>query len=99
MVKRQHGLVRLTHWPNAVLLLGMIGSGLQIYGAYAHFGPRGRPYPLPNPWDGLGFPEWARLGGWLAGGLNWHPASSWADQQSGPRSRTQRLALAVSSLR
>ena len=79
MVKRHDGLVRLTHWPNAVLLLGMIGSGLQIYGAYAHFGPRGRPYPLPNPWDGLGFPEWARLGGWLAGGLNWHPASSWAD--------------------
>jgi thiosulfate reductase cytochrome b subunit len=65
--KRHHGLVRLTHWLNAALLLGMIGSGLQIYGAYSHFGPRGDPYPLANPWDGHGFPKWARLGGWLAG--------------------------------
>jgi thiosulfate reductase cytochrome b subunit len=77
MVKRHHGIVRITHWLNALLLLGMITSGLQIYGAYAHFGPRGAPYPLPNPWDGTGFPEWARLGGWLAGGLNWHFALAW----------------------
>src|SRR6185295_17407075 len=63
--KRHHGLVRLTHWLNAALLLGMIGSGLQIYGAYSHFGPRGDVYPLPNPWDGKNFPQWARLGGWL----------------------------------
>jgi thiosulfate reductase cytochrome b subunit len=55
----------------------MIGSGLQIYGAFTHFGPRGDPYPLPNPWDGHGFPKWARLGGWLAGGLNWHFALAW----------------------
>ena len=75
--KRHHGLVRLTHWLNAALLLGMIGSGLQIYGAYSHFGPRGDPYPLANPWDGHGFPKWARLGGWLAGGLNWHFALAW----------------------
>ena len=26
-VKRHHGLVRLAHWLNALLLLGMIGSG------------------------------------------------------------------------
>jgi thiosulfate reductase cytochrome b subunit len=77
MVKRHHAIVRITHWLNALLLLGMIGSGLQVYGAYAHFGPRGAPYPLPNPWDGTGFPEWARLGGWLAGGLNWHFALAW----------------------
>lgn len=77
MVKRHHGIVRVTHWLNAVLLLGMIASGLQIYGAYTHFGPRGAPYPLPNPWDGAGFPHWARLGGWLAGGLNWHFALAW----------------------
>jgi thiosulfate reductase cytochrome b subunit len=77
VVKRHHGIVRATHWLNAVLLLGMIGSGLQIYGAYAHFGPRGAPYPLPNPWDGEGFPQWARLGGWLAAGLNWHFALAW----------------------
>ena len=77
MIKRHHGIVRATHWLHAVLLLGMIGSGLQIYGAYAHFGPRGAAYPLPNPWDGQGFPEWARLGGWLAAGLNWHFALAW----------------------
>ncbi|HXE58656.1 MAG TPA: cytochrome b/b6 domain-containing protein [Gemmatimonadales bacterium] len=76
-VLRHHWLVRLTHWLNALLLVGMVASGLQIYGAYAHFGPRGGPYLGPNPWDGRGFPEWARLGGWLAGGINWHFTLAW----------------------
>ena len=49
-VKRHHGVVRLTHWLTAVLLTGMIASGLQIYGAFPRFGPREAPYPLPNPW-------------------------------------------------
>jgi thiosulfate reductase cytochrome b subunit len=55
----------------------MIASGLQIYVAYNHFGRRGEPLPLPNPLDGQAIPEWARLGGWLAGGLNWHFALAW----------------------
>ena len=38
---------------------------------------RGAPYPCPIPGTGDGFPEWARLGGWLAGGLNWHFALAW----------------------
>jgi thiosulfate reductase cytochrome b subunit len=76
LVRRHHWIVRLTHWANAVLLLGMIGSGLQIYVAFAHFGRRGHPY-LPNPLNGRPVPEWARLGGWLAGGLNWHFALAW----------------------
>lgn len=76
-VKRHHGLVRLAHWLNAITLTGMIASGLQIYGAYAHFGPRGGPYLQPNPLDGEAIPEWGRLGGWLAGGLNWHFALAW----------------------
>ena len=76
-VKRHGAIVRLTHWLNAILLIGMIASGLQIYLAYPHFGPRGDSYPLPNPWAGGGIPEWARLGGWLAGGLNWHFALAW----------------------
>jgi thiosulfate reductase cytochrome b subunit len=76
-VKRHHWIVRLTHWLSAMLLVGLIGSGLQIYGAYPHFGPRGDPYPVPNPWAGESFPEWARLGGWLAGGLNWHFTLAW----------------------
>jgi thiosulfate reductase cytochrome b subunit len=76
LVKRHHGIVRIAHWLNAILLLGMIGSGLQIYGAFTHFGPRGGPY-FPNPWDGKPFPLKVRLGGWLAGGLNWHFALAW----------------------
>ena len=30
-----------------------------------------------QPLRGPRFPEWARLGGWLAGGLNWHFALAW----------------------
>src|SRR4029078_3940662 len=50
LVKRHHWIVRLTHWANTVLLFGMIASGLQIYGAFTHFGARGHRY-LPNPVD------------------------------------------------
>jgi thiosulfate reductase cytochrome b subunit len=75
LVKRHHGIVRLAHWLNAIVLVGMIASGLQIYGAFSHFGPRGEPYP--NPFDGHSLPAWSRLGGWLAGGLNWHFALAW----------------------
>jgi Ni/Fe-hydrogenase b-type cytochrome subunit len=76
-VKRHHGLVRLTHWLNAVLLAGMIGSGLQIYLAFPHIGQKGKVFGVPNPLDMQAFPEWSRLGGWLAGGLNWHFALAW----------------------
>ena len=76
-VRRHHWIVRLTHWLSAILLVGLIASGLQIYGAFPNFGPRGEPYPVPNPWAGEGFPKWARLGGWLAGGLNWHFTLAW----------------------
>jgi Ni/Fe-hydrogenase b-type cytochrome subunit len=76
LVKRHHGIVRIAHWLNAVLLAGMITSGLQIYNAFPHFGIRGGPY-LPNPMDNKGFPVQVRLGGWLAGGLNWHFALAW----------------------
>ena len=43
-VRRHHWIVRVAHWLNAVLLAGMIASGLQIYNAFTHFGPRGRPF-------------------------------------------------------
>ena len=80
-VKRHHGVVRVAHWLNAVVLAGMIASGLQIYAAFPHFGMKGRVYPVPNPFDSSslprGFPEWSQLGGWLAGGLNWHFALAW----------------------
>ena len=77
LVPRHHWIVRLTHWVNAVVLLGMMGSGLQIYGAYERFGIRGTRLPLPNPLDMHQAPHWARLGGWLAGGLNWHFFLMW----------------------
>lgn len=74
--KRHHWIVRVTHWAAFVLLAGMVTSGLQIYGAYTRFGLRGGPY-WPNPFQGQVFPEWARLGGWLAGGINWHFMLMW----------------------
>ena len=79
-VRRHHLVVRVTHWLTAVLLAGMIASGLQIYAAFPHFGEKGKVYSLLNPFDSSrfsGFPEWSRLGGWLAGGLNWHFALAW----------------------
>lgn len=74
--KRHHWIVRVTHWSAFILLVGMVTSGLQIYGAYTRFGDRGAP-AYPNPFEGMGFPEWSRLGGWLAGGLNWHFLLMW----------------------
>ena len=75
-VRRHHWIVRLTHWATAVLLAGMIASGLQIYEAYARFGERGGPL-FVSPFDNTQFPHWSRLGGWLAGALNWHFALMW----------------------
>lgn len=74
--RRHHWVVRLTHWVSFVLIFGMIASGLQIYRAYPRFGERGGPY-LPNVFQDTAFPLWARLGGWLAGGINWHFALMW----------------------
>ena len=80
-VRRHHWLVRVCHWANAILLVGMIASGLQIYNAYQRFGPRDMQYMVLNPVKILhgspAAPEWARLGGWLAGGLNWHFTLAW----------------------
>lgn len=75
-VKRHHWIVRLTHWLTFLLVVGMIMSGLQIYAAYAKFGERGGPYYV-NPFQDRAFPKLARLGGWLAGGLNWHFTLMW----------------------
>ncbi|MHC4710123.1 MAG: cytochrome b/b6 domain-containing protein, partial [Planctomycetota bacterium] len=74
--RRHHWIVRATHWCAFVLVFGMIASGLQIYRAYPRFGERGGPY-YPQPFQDVAFPEWARLGGWLAGGINWHFFLMW----------------------
>ncbi len=76
-VRRHHWIVRLTHWVSAVVLVGMMASGLQIYNAYERFGIRGTRLPLPNPLDMHPVPRWARLGGWLGGGLSWHFFLMW----------------------
>src|ERR1041384_8382620 len=60
-VRRHHWIVRVTHWGTAVVLAGMITSGLQIYEAYARFGNRGAT-TYPNPLEGEQFPHWSRLG-------------------------------------
>ena len=75
-VKRHHWIVRLTHWLTFGLVLGMIASGLQIYAAYAKFVERNGPY-FVNPFQDRAFPRAVRLGGWLAGGINWHFTLAW----------------------
>jgi Ni/Fe-hydrogenase b-type cytochrome subunit len=69
---REHPwLVRFTHWLNAVTLLVMIMSGLQIYMAFPSFGSK-----IPQE-DFLHFPDLMRLGGWLGGALQWHFSFAW----------------------
>jgi thiosulfate reductase cytochrome b subunit len=75
-VRRHHWVVRVTHWITVIVLAGLVTSGLQIYEAYARFGNRGGRL-LPDPFAGTSFPAWSRLGGWLAGALNWHFALMW----------------------
>jgi len=55
--------VRITHWINALAMLVMIGSGWEIYNA--------------SPLFEFTFPRGTTIGGWLAGGLNWHFALAW----------------------
>jgi thiosulfate reductase cytochrome b subunit len=55
--------VRITHWINALAILIMIFSGWRIYNA--------------DPLFGFKFPNELTLGGWLAGGLQWHFAAMW----------------------
>ena len=80
---RHSGLVRLTHWLNAVCLTGMVASGLQIYMAFPYIGSNDRISSVPNPFEGTTFPEAVRLGGWLGAALNWHFAIAWPFLLSG----------------
>ncbi|MEO7218135.1 MAG: cytochrome b/b6 domain-containing protein [Gemmatimonadaceae bacterium] len=73
---RHHWFVRLTHWVNAVALVIMIGSGLQIFNAYPMFARRGATFCC-YPFAGNPIPHWATFGGWLAGARNWHFAMMW----------------------
>src|SRR5467141_893832 len=56
-------VVRITHWINVIAVLLMIASGWRIYNA--------------DPIFYFSFPDELTLGGWLAGGLQWHFAAMW----------------------
>jgi thiosulfate reductase cytochrome b subunit len=56
-------VVRITHWLNALAVLMMIASGWQIHNA--------------SPLFDFVFPDSVTLGGWLAGGIQWHFAAMW----------------------
>lgn len=56
-------IVRIAHWINALAVLMMITSGWQIYNA--------------SPLFDWSFPKEVALGGWLAGGIQWHFAAMW----------------------
>lgn len=56
-------LIRLTHWINAAALTIMVASGLRIYNA--------------SPVFDFKIPEVLTLGGWLAGGREWHFFAMW----------------------
>jgi thiosulfate reductase cytochrome b subunit len=60
----QPAWVRVMHWINAVAIILMIMSGLQIYNASPLF-------------RFLTFSHSITLGGWLAGALLWHFAAMW----------------------
>lgn len=70
-------VIRLTHWVNTVALFVMIGSGLQIFRAFPSFGPKIPEQVLLN------WPKSLALGGWLAGGLQWHLTFMWIYVASG----------------
>lgn len=67
ITRSQPQIVKIFHWVNIISLFGMMASGLQIYNANPVFGGR----------EGLHIPWLVTLGGWLAGGRNWHFAMMW----------------------
>jgi len=76
LVKRNHWVVRLTHWVNVVAVILMAGSGMRIFNAHPAFARPGETFPL-NPWEGKAIPASLTLGGWLAGARHWHFAAMW----------------------
>lgn len=55
--------LRMLHWLSAAAVIILILSGWQIYNATGFMGFR--------------FPRSVTLGGWLAGGIQWHFAAMW----------------------
>ncbi|KAM3090501.1 cytochrome b/b6 domain-containing protein [Phormidesmis sp. 146-35] len=67
LLPKQAILAKVFHWANVVSLSIMLTSGLQIYNANPVFGGRA----------GLEIPPIFLLGGWLAGGRDWHFFGMW----------------------
>lgn len=57
------GWLRIAHWLNALAVLVLVTSGWRIYNAAPIF-----DFRIPNE---------ITLGGWLAGGVQWHFAAMW----------------------
>jgi Ni/Fe-hydrogenase b-type cytochrome subunit len=70
--------VRFCHWTNAIALLVLAMSGLQILYAFPSFGAKIPEHDLIER-----IPEAVRLGGWLAGALQWHFTFMWVFAASG----------------
>jgi thiosulfate reductase cytochrome b subunit len=66
-IPHQQLVIKLFHGTIIVSLILMISSGLEIYNATPVFGGK-------SGWD---FPSFLTLGGWLAGGRDWHFATMW----------------------
>lgn len=78
---RRHGpIVRLTHWINALALVVLLMSGLQIFNAHPAL-YWGQKSTFADPWIAIagGFPHWATLPGYksLADGRLWHFFFAW----------------------
>lgn len=81
----RHSLpVRLTHWINALCLLLLLMSGLQILNAHpalywGHASTFDRPFVRFGDGSGAPFPGWLILPGWqdLASGRRWHFFFAW----------------------
>jgi Ni/Fe-hydrogenase b-type cytochrome subunit len=76
LVKRNHWVVRVTHWVSALAITVMVASGLRIFDAYPAFARKGETFCC-YPWAGREIPEAVTFGGWLAGARNWHFAVMW----------------------
>src|SRR5207237_10108912 len=76
LVKRNHWVVRLTHWVNVVAIIVMAGSGMRIFNAHPAFARPGESFAL-NPWEGHAIPAWLTFGAWLGGARHWHFAMMW----------------------
>jgi thiosulfate reductase cytochrome b subunit len=77
-------VIRLTHWVNALCLLVLLTSGLQILNAHPYL-YWGNASAFDRPWLALGFggehgfPPWITLPSWqdLASGRRWHFFFAW----------------------